>query len=209
MLAPSSTRGTAAVRRSYVECGFGQLHLCSALPRTGGFEEPVSLVCFHGRGQTGRMFARFLPLMAQDRPAYAIDLPGHGESDVPEDGLVFEDSVAAVIRLLDELLIPRMDVLAVGEGVAFALEIARQRQTLIRKVLKARGRTFGDASHTQTWGGGSGGVLVAASMQHAHGNLRPTGAQGPAAEVHDLDLSFEQIAFASPHVLSIVRQILD
>ena len=35
------------VRRSYAECRFGQIHLSTAYPSGGGFDEHTPVVCLH------------------------------------------------------------------------------------------------------------------------------------------------------------------
>jgi len=34
-------------RRAYFDCRFGQLHVRTAFPTTGGFDEGVPLICLH------------------------------------------------------------------------------------------------------------------------------------------------------------------
>src|SRR3979490_2100248 len=68
-------------RRAYFDCRFGQLHVRTAFPTTGGFDEQVTLFCLHPDNSSSRMFTRFLPEIADERSVYAPDLPGLGESD--------------------------------------------------------------------------------------------------------------------------------
>src|SRR5258707_15841131 len=68
-------------RRAYFDCRFGQLHVRTAFPTTGGFDEQVTLFCLHADQSSSRAFARFLPEVADVRSVYAPDLPGLGESD--------------------------------------------------------------------------------------------------------------------------------
>src|SRR5271169_6161297 len=68
-------------RRAYFDCHFGQLHVRTAFPTTGGFDEQVTLVCLHPIEGSSRTFARLLPELADLRSVYAPDLPGCGESD--------------------------------------------------------------------------------------------------------------------------------
>src|SRR5580692_9238302 len=75
------TETTVRTRRAYFDCRFGQIHVRTAFPTTGGFDEGVTLVCLHSREGSSRSFARFLPEIATDRSVYAPYLPGFGESD--------------------------------------------------------------------------------------------------------------------------------
>src|SRR3984893_19016750 len=72
---------TIRTRRAYFDCRFGQLHVRTAFPTTGGFDEQVTLFCLHPDQSSSRMFARFLSEIADVRSVYAPDLPGLGESD--------------------------------------------------------------------------------------------------------------------------------
>jgi len=68
------------VRRMYVDCRYGQMHVRTAFSGGGGFDELTSLVCLHQSPMSGRVFDRFLPLMGTDRTVYAPDTPGFGDS---------------------------------------------------------------------------------------------------------------------------------
>src|SRR5260370_41397476 len=68
-------------RRAYFDCQFGQLHVRTAFPTTGGFDEQVTLFCLHAIDASSRAFSRLLPELADVRSVYAPDLPGFGESD--------------------------------------------------------------------------------------------------------------------------------
>ena len=64
------------VRRSYAESRFGQIHLSTAYPSGGGFDERTPVVCLHHSGASGRLFAPILRELGHDRSVYAPDLPG-------------------------------------------------------------------------------------------------------------------------------------
>ena len=121
-------------RRAYFDCRYGQLHVRTAFPTTGGFDEKVTLFCLHAAGSSGRQFSSFLPLAATQRSVYAPDLPGSGESDpAPTSGPV--DSAAAVADLATDLRLRQLDVLGFREGAAVAVEFAFARPDLVRCVV--------------------------------------------------------------------------
>jgi pimeloyl-ACP methyl ester carboxylesterase len=130
-VAPKSAVRT---RRAYFDFKFGQLHVRTAFPTTGGFDEQVTLVCLHSREGSSRSFARLLPEIADERSVYAPDLPGFGESDpAPSPGYV--DAARAVLDLAADLRLRQIDVLGVGFGAAVALELGAARPELIRKLV--------------------------------------------------------------------------
>ncbi len=137
----SKTAKSAAVsvnavrsRRAYFDCRFGQLHVRTAFPTTGGFDEQVTLLCLHAAGGSSRSFSRFLPLMAEQRSVYAPDLPGSGESDPPTKADV-SDLAAAALDLAADLRLRQIDVLGLQVGAAVAVEIAIARPELVRRLI--------------------------------------------------------------------------
>ena len=86
---------TVRTRRAYFDCAFGQLHVRTAFPSTGGFDEQVTLFCLHPSEGSSRSFDRFLPEIADERSVYAPDLPGFGESDAAPS-LTFADAAGAM-----------------------------------------------------------------------------------------------------------------
>ncbi len=121
-------------RRAYFDFKFGQLHVRTAFPTTGGFDEEVTLICLHSREGTSRVFTRFLPEIADERSVYAPDLPGFGESD-PAPSATFADAASAVLDLAADLRLRQIDVLGVGFGAAAALELAALRPDLVRRLV--------------------------------------------------------------------------
>jgi pimeloyl-ACP methyl ester carboxylesterase len=125
---------TVRTRRAYFDFTFGQLHVRTAFPGTGGFDEQITLICLHSREGSSRSFRRFLPEIAVDRPVYAPDLPGFGESDPAPSG-TFSDGVRAVLDLTGDLRLRQVDVLGVGFGAAVALELAARDPELVRRLV--------------------------------------------------------------------------
>jgi pimeloyl-ACP methyl ester carboxylesterase len=134
---PAAPTITVRMRRAYFDCKFGQLHVRTAFPTTGGFDEHVTLLCLHPSEGTSRTFARFLPEIADQRSVYAPDLPGFGESD-PAPNLTFADAAHAMNDLANDLRLRRIDVLGVGFGAAVALELAAANPDLVRRLVLVR-----------------------------------------------------------------------
>lgn len=130
MIAPTTVR----TRRAYFDCRFGQLHVRTAFPTTGGFDEGVTLFCLHPSDLSSRTFHRFLPEIADDRSVYAPDLPGCGESD-PAPSMNLKDGAAAVADLAKDLRLRQIDLLGFGFGAGVALELAVARPELVRRLV--------------------------------------------------------------------------
>ena len=127
---------TVRSRRAYFDFKYGQLHVRTAFPGTGGFDEQVTLICLHSREGSSRSFMRFLPEIAAERSVYAPDLPGFGESD-PAPSATFADGARAVLDLTGDLRLRHVDVLGVGFGAAVALELAASQPELVRRLVLA------------------------------------------------------------------------
>ena len=125
------------MRRAYFDCTYGQLHVRTAFPATGGFDEQTTLVCLHGREGSSRSFARLLPEMANDRSVYAPDLPGYGESDPPFSESA-ADAARAVADLARDLRLRHIDVLGVEFGALVALTLAASESDLLRRLVLLR-----------------------------------------------------------------------
>ncbi len=121
-------------RRAYFDCRFGQLHVRTAFPTTGGFDEGVTLFCLHPSENSSRTFHSFLPEIADDRSVYAPDLPGCGESD-PAPSMNLKDAAAAVADLARDLRLRQIDVLGFRFGAGAALELAAARPELVRRLV--------------------------------------------------------------------------
>jgi pimeloyl-ACP methyl ester carboxylesterase len=121
-------------RRAYFDFAHGQLHVRTAFPGTGGFDELVTLFCLHSAQASSRTFARFLPEIADVRSAYAPDLPGCGESDpAPDAGIT--QAAAAVFDLALDLRLRQIDLLGFQSGAAVAMELAATQAQLVRRLV--------------------------------------------------------------------------
>lgn len=132
--APERTTTTVRTRRAYFDCRFGQLHVRTAFPTTGGFDEGTTLICLPPREASSRIFDRFLPEIANDRSVYAPDLPGCGESDTAPT-LGFTDAAAAIADLAADLRLRQIDVLGFRFGAGVALELASSKPELVRRLI--------------------------------------------------------------------------
>jgi pimeloyl-ACP methyl ester carboxylesterase len=121
-------------RRAYFDCRFGQLHVRTAFPTTGGFDEQVTLFCLHADQSSSRAFSRFLPEIADVRSVYAPDLPGLGESD-PSPSSSVSEAAGATSDLADDLRLRQIDVLGVHTGALVALHLAAARAELVRRLV--------------------------------------------------------------------------
>lgn len=128
---------TVRTRRAYFDCKFGQLHVRTAFPATGGFDEQATLFCLHPMDESSRAFSRFLADLADARSVYAPDLPGYGESDSSPTRSIAEAS-EAISDLARDLRLRQIDLLGVQYGAEVAIALAASRPELVRRVVLVR-----------------------------------------------------------------------
>lgn len=145
----------AAIRRSYYDCRFGQLHVRTARPAAGTSPQFTPLVCFHQSPQSGRIFSEVLKNLGRDRAVYAPDTPGFGESDAPAEPPDISDYAAAMGELLDQLGHVPVDLLGYHTGALTATELALARPHQIRRLvligLPLIDQAYIDAFNKQPW----------------------------------------------------------
>jgi len=127
---------TVRTRRAYFDCRFGQLHVRTAFPTTGGFDEQVTLFCLHPIDASSRTFSRLLPELGDVRSVYAPDLPGYGESDA-SPGRSMAEAAAAISDLANDLRLRQIDLLGVQYGAGVAMELAASRPELVKRLVLA------------------------------------------------------------------------
>lgn len=126
---------TIHLRKMYVDCRFGQLHLHTSFPSSGGFDELTPLLCVPPPSLTGRVFRPLLRDLGRDRSVYAPDLPGSGESDTPDHAPTIADQTAAFIDLIDSLRLKQVDVVGYQAGSLAAIELALARPEQVRRLI--------------------------------------------------------------------------
>jgi pimeloyl-ACP methyl ester carboxylesterase len=125
------------LRRMYLDCRYGQLHLATAYPASGGFDEAAPVLFLHGEDSTGADFNRCAALLGTDRSIYAPDLPGSGGSDAPKGRMAIAGLALAVVDLIDQLRLKRVDLIGAGRGALVAYELATTRPQSVRRLVVA------------------------------------------------------------------------
>lgn len=117
--------------RGYVTLPHGQI----ALRRFGPTDSAARpLLMLHESPGSSVSLRTLAAALAEDRAVYAIDLPGVGESDplATPDAASYAD---ALLRLIDVLGLPSIDVYAECTSSALALQLARQASNRIHALV--------------------------------------------------------------------------
>jgi poly(3-hydroxyalkanoate) depolymerase len=138
---PAATASAAAARDERIEMVpvAGLKLRVSVRPGTGfppagpsAADRPPLLLC-NGIGAPIEMWPPFRDPLA--RPTIAFDAPGVGESSVPLIPPTMGGVARTVLRLLDHLGVPRVDVLGVSWGGALAQELAHRGGDRVRRLV--------------------------------------------------------------------------
>ncbi len=132
LLVFSTALANGDVRRDYVDSRVGQLHARMVEPvKAGG--PPVILL--HLVPNSSQVFEQFLPLIADDRAAYAFDLPGFGMSDPVAGDETIPAYADAILDSIEALGLPQVDLVGYHTGAAVASEMAVRRPELVRRLV--------------------------------------------------------------------------
>lgn len=123
----------ANLRRAYFDCRHGQLHVRTAFPGGGGFDEGTTALLLHDDTGSSRDWVDWLPVLGQDRSLYALDFPGHGESDGAAGAVSARE---AVLDLCAELRLRQVLLLVRGSAARVADEVMAARAGLVRAVVE-------------------------------------------------------------------------
>ena len=97
-----------------------------AFDRTGS---GPPMILLHGLGSNRRVWDPIVPALSRHFKVVAIDLPGFGESPMPDDGDVsIEAQARAVEKTMERLRIKRAHFVGNSMGGRLALELARRRK---------------------------------------------------------------------------------
>jgi len=155
----------ARIRRAYFECRFGQLHVTTAFPIGGGFDDHATLLCLHRCPLSSRVFRPFMEEIGRDRSVYAPDLPGCGESDPPPAKPTIGDYAAAIADFVDHMRFSQVDVLGHQTGSLIAAELALLRPEVVRRLVFVSLPIL-NADERATWARSMTPIAAAADGSH-------------------------------------------
>lgn len=119
-------------RRMYIDGMYGQVHLHFTRSEA---TQARPLVCLHATPFSGRCYESFMAEMT-DRPVYALDTPGYGESDRPPHPISIAEYAEAIWSAIDALEFKgEFDLLGMHTGTRIATEIALAHRQRVRRLI--------------------------------------------------------------------------
>lgn len=101
--------------------------------RSHGAGEAIVLI--HGVGMDQRAWQPQIEALSRGHRVVTYDMLGHGESELPPEGVQLADFAAQLLRLLDHLQIARAHVVGHSMGALVALEFALRHPERCRRLL--------------------------------------------------------------------------
>ena len=118
------------------------------------------LVLIHGGGSTiESSFGNIIPFLAAKRKIIAVEMQAHGRTNDRDTDLSFEQDADDIAVLLNNLDIPKADVLGFSNGGHTAIEFSLRHPQLLGKLILASINTRRDALAAAFWDGFEGATL--------------------------------------------------
>lgn len=148
------------IQRAYVEAGGGQIHYRWL---EGADETPI--VFLHQTASSSAMYEKLMARLAGDRPQYAFDTPGFGQSDPPPPAPTVASYARAILAAARELGIDRFHVFGHHTGATIGCEIAASAPDRVASLTMA-GPPYMDAAAREFWTNKTEAMVIQADGRH-------------------------------------------
>jgi pimeloyl-ACP methyl ester carboxylesterase len=128
----SATRAGAAVADDIIASRTAEVDGVNFHYLTAGHGTP--LILLHGYAETSRMWSPIIPALAERFTVIAPDLPGIGDSSIPEGGLDMKTSAIRIHALARSLGVEKAEVAGHDIGLMVAYAYAAQFPTEVTKL---------------------------------------------------------------------------
>jgi len=94
-----------------------------------------NMILLHSLNLSARSWSKIFDPLAQKFTLYALDMPGHGDSDKPSQNYLIEDYAQSVITFMDKLKIDKAILCGNSVGALMAVEMAASYPQRIKKLI--------------------------------------------------------------------------
>jgi pimeloyl-ACP methyl ester carboxylesterase len=124
-----------------------------------GEGEPILLI--PGAFSTYRHWNRMIPHLSKHFRVFCIDYLGAGDSDKPKSGFRYtiEEQADMVVKMIETLHLPKMDIVGVSYGGAIALNLAARYPERVGKIVSIEGNGINGNKHQKISYGPMGDLL--------------------------------------------------
>ena len=134
------------------------------------------LVLIHGGGSTiETSFGRIIPLLAKHRQIIGVELQAHGHTNDRNANLTFAQDADDVAKLLENLKIPKTDILGFSNGGETTIEIALRHPDILNKIILASVMYKRSAAAPEFWAGFENAKLEDMPKDLRDGQLKANG----------------------------------
>jgi len=127
------------INRRYVDLPSGQARV-----RFNTDAKGRPMVLLHDTPGSSVIVEPLLASLARNRPVYAMDLPGNGDSDpLPTGRPSIDDYAKSVVHAAEQLGLQQFDLFGRGSGASVAVEVAIANPGLVRGLILERVMLFG------------------------------------------------------------------
>lgn len=119
---------------------------------TYGLDKGIPLLLIHGGGSTIESnFSRLIPLLEKDFRIIAIEEQAHGRTSDRAEGVSFEQTAKDVIALLDQLNVPKVNILGFSNGGTTGMVLAFRHPDRVNKLIAASALTNHSGTPKDFW----------------------------------------------------------
>ena len=124
-----------------------------------GEGEPILLI--PGAFSTYRHWNRMIPHLSKHFRVFCIDYLGAGDSDKPKSGFRYtiEEQADLIVKMIETLHLPQMDIVGVSYGGAIALNLAARYPERVGKIVSIEGNGINGNKHQKISYGPMGDLL--------------------------------------------------
>jgi pimeloyl-ACP methyl ester carboxylesterase len=164
------------------------------------------LVLLHGGGSTiGTNFSRIIPLLQTSREVIAVEFQAHGHTRDIDRPFTFEGSADDVFALLNQLHIPKADLLGFSNGGTTALQVAIRHPEVVNRLVIASANYRRDGMAPWFWDFMKKGTFADMPQPYKDAYLKIVPSEEGLHAMHDRDnqrmLAFKDIPDEAIHAI--------